>query len=69
VSSAAERPMIVICGPTDPKRVKPLGDNVVAVQAELGCVNCYLKECSHHRCMALVTMEMILDRIRSMLAA
>lgn len=69
VSSAAERPMIVICGPTDPKRVKPLGDNVVAVQAELGCVNCYLKECSHHSCMALVTTEMILDRIRSMLAA
>lgn len=69
VSSAAERPMIVICGPTDPRRVKPLGDKVVAVQADLGCVNCYLKECSHHSCMAQVTVEMILDRIRSMLSA
>jgi lipopolysaccharide heptosyltransferase II len=68
VSSASDRPLIVICGPTDPRRVKPLGDNVVAVQAELGCVNCYQKECDHHSCMEQVSVEMILDRVRSMLA-
>lgn len=68
VSSAAGRPLIVICGPTDPRRVKPLGDNVVAVQAKLGCVNCYQKECDHHSCMEQVSVGMILDQVRSMLS-
>ncbi|NIP72280.1 MAG: glycosyltransferase family 9 protein [Gammaproteobacteria bacterium] len=65
VASAADRPMAVICGPTDPRRVKPAGDNVVTVQADLPCINCYRKECSHHSCMPAITPERVLAALRS----
>lgn len=66
VASAADRPMVVVCGPTDPRRVKPAGDKVVAIQSELYCVNCYLKHCSHHSCMLLITPEQVLERLREL---
>ncbi|MBK8183143.1 MAG: hypothetical protein IPK63_09720 [Candidatus Competibacteraceae bacterium] len=55
-----------ICGPTDPRRVKPLGDNVTAVQADLPCVNCYRKTCSHHSCMAMLTPSRIWRHLRAL---
>lgn len=55
LASATGRPMCVICGPTDPRRVKPLGVNVTTCQADLACINCYRKDCSHHSCMAMVS--------------
>jgi len=61
VASCTDRPMVIVCGPTDPRRVKPVGDNVVAVQAEgLDCINCYGKTCDHHSCMARITPETVL---------
>lgn len=66
LASATERPIVVICGPTNPARVKPAGDNVVALQADLPCINCYLKECSHHSCMPLITPEQVLERLRAL---
>lgn len=66
LASATGRPMVVICGPTDPRRVKPSGDSVVAIQAELDCINCYGKECDHHTCMTMVTPEMVRDRLASL---
>jgi lipopolysaccharide heptosyltransferase II len=63
LASAMARPMVVVCGPTDPRRVKPAGDKVAALQSELYCVNCYRKHCSHHSCMMLVTPEQVLDRL------
>ncbi len=51
LAACSERPQVVICGPTDPTRVKPLGDRVIAIQADLPCINCYRKHCSHHSCM------------------
>jgi len=61
VASCTTTPMVVICGPTDPRRVKPVGENVVAVQADYHCLNCYGKTCAHdHACMALVTPAMVL---------
>lgn len=52
-------PTTVLCGPTDPRRVKPLGDNVLALQADLPCRNCYRKHCSHHSCMAMLTPPLV----------
>lgn len=63
LASATERPMVVICGPTDPRKVKPAGDNVVALQADLPCINCYQKHCSHHSCMPLVTPDAVYDTL------
>lgn len=66
VAASVDRPMVVICGPTDPRRVKPLGDNVVALQADLPCINCYQKTCSHHSCMPMITPSMVLERLRQL---
>jgi len=63
-STPTPTPMVVICGPTDPRRVKPIGDNVLALQADLDCINCYGKECSHHSCMRLITVEMVIDKLK-----
>ncbi|HAO33992.1 MAG TPA: glycosyltransferase family 9 protein [Candidatus Competibacter sp.] len=57
-------PMTVICGPTDPVRVKPLGENVTALQADLPCVNCYLKTCSHQTCMKMITPARVLRHLQ-----
>jgi heptosyltransferase-2 len=59
VASATGVPMTVICGPTDPARVRPLGSNVRTLQADLPCINCYQKTCSHHSCMAAITPEQV----------
>ncbi len=66
VASAAGRPMVVVCGPTDPRRVKPAGANVVALQSNIYCINCYRKHCSHHSCMMLVTPEQVLDGLSTL---
>ena len=63
VASATDRPILVICGPTDPRRVKPCGDNVKTLQADLPCINCYQKECSHHSCMKAITPEQVISCI------
>lgn len=68
VAATSSAPMVVICGPTDPRRVKPLGDNVVTEQAQLDCINCYRRECSHHSCMPLVTPDQVLNRLRRLVA-
>lgn len=64
LAAATATPMLVLCGPTDPRRVQPLGDNVSALQSDLPCVNCYRKACSHHSCMAMLTPPLVLRRLR-----
>ena len=57
--------MVIVCGPTDPNRVKPVGDNVVGLQADLDCINCYCKKpCEHQRCMKEISPTMVLERLR-----
>ena len=60
VAAVADRPMVVVCGPTDPRRVRPAGDSVRTCQAELHCINCYLKTCTHHSCMQVLGAEQVL---------
>ncbi|MBS0571321.1 MAG: glycosyltransferase family 9 protein [Proteobacteria bacterium] len=43
IAAAAGRPLWVLCGPTDPRRVRPLG--ALAIQADYHCLNCYRKTC------------------------
>ena len=67
VASSTETPMLVICGPTDPFRVKPVGDQVHAIQADVDCRSCYKKHCEHqHRCMEAVTVEMVVGKLDEM---
>lgn len=55
--------VIQITGPTDPQKVKPIGKNIISIQPELPCVNCYQKYCSHHSCMKNVHPEYIYNLI------
>ena len=66
VASASARPMVIICGPTDPLRVLPAGRNVVSMQADLPCINCYKKRCAHHTCMAWITPAEVLTKLKSL---
>jgi heptosyltransferase-2 len=43
IAAAAGRPLWVLCGPTDPRRVRPPGAK--AIQADFHCLNCYRKTC------------------------
>jgi heptosyltransferase-2 len=64
LAAATATPMLVLCGPTDPRRVKPLGDHVTTLQADLPCINCYRKTCAHHRCMTTLTPPLVLKCLR-----
>lgn len=65
LAAASDAPMVVVCGPTDAYRVRPQGSNVMAIQAELPCMNCYCKhECTHHSCMKIVRPEHVLQALR-----
>ena len=66
LAAASNQRMIVICGPTDPRRVKPVGNGVIAIQADLSCKNCYRKTCDHHSCMKFVTPGQVMDLAGSM---
>ena len=68
VAAGSGTPMVVICGPTDPRRVRPLGPNVRTLQADLSCVNCYLKHCEHHRCMRMIEPQMVHELLCELLA-
>lgn len=66
IAAAANRRLVVICGPTDPRKVKPLGTNVVALQADLPCINCYGKHCALYAtplCMGRITPDIVLRAI------
>lgn len=67
LASCTERTILILCGPTDPKRVKPIGENVVALQADLECVNCYKKDCDHLSCMAQLTPELVFTKIEALM--
>lgn len=68
LAAATPTPMLVLCGPTDPRRVKPLGDNVITLQADLPCINCYRKHCSHQTCMSMLTPARVYQRLHQHLA-
>lgn len=70
-AAAADRPMLVICGATDPRRVKPIGEKVRAIQAKLPCINCYGKDCinaEYLACMRRITPELVANELMQPIA-
>jgi ADP-heptose:LPS heptosyltransferase len=64
VASCAGKPMLVICGATDPRRVRPIGPHVQAVQWSGPCINCYRKTCNYRpelACMEAVSVETVAE--------
>ena len=64
LASTTNVPIIQIAGPTNPLLVKPLTNNVISVQADIDCKNCYKKNCSHHSCMKNITADYIYSIIK-----
>lgn len=64
LTAATQRPMLVIYGPTDPLRARPVGDSVYTLQASIFCINCYRKQCAHHACMELISPEAAFEVIQ-----
>jgi len=70
IAAAADRPMLVICGATDPGRVKPIGRRVRGIQADLPCKSCYAKDClasDRLACMRNLTPAFVVGELKSML--
>lgn len=63
LAAATKTPMTVICGPTNPLRVKPPGSQVIALQLDVPCKNCYAKQCSHHSCMRQLSPSQLLSHL------
>ncbi len=64
VASCAGKPMLVVCGPTDPRRVRPIGTHVSAVQWTGPCINCYRKTCNYTpelACMNAIQPSLVRD--------
>lgn len=64
VASCAGQPLLVICGATDPRRVRPIGPHVRAVQWTGPCINCYRKTCNYQpelACMEAVPVSTVAD--------
>lgn len=66
LAAASGTPMLIICGPTNPLRVKPIGAHVLAIQPEIECKNCYQKTCSHHSCMRGLTADKVIPFLENM---
>lgn len=60
LAATTATPMLVLCGPTNPLRVKPVGAQIVALQLDMPCKNCYAKQCGHHSCMRKLTPDQVL---------
>ncbi len=64
LAASSSQPMVVVCGPTDPYRVKPQGDNVIAIQADMPCINCYCRQdCEHRSCMKAIQPEHVIEAL------
>jgi heptosyltransferase II len=63
LAAATKTPMTVICGPTNPLRVKPPGLQVIALQLDVPCKNCYAKQCSHHSCMRQLSPSQLVPHL------
>lgn len=64
LAATTNTPIIQILGPTDPSKVKPIGGEVISIQSNIECKNCYKKECSHHSCMKDISPEFISNLIK-----
>jgi heptosyltransferase-2 len=68
VAAASGTLMMVICGPTDPRRVRPLGRDIATLQSDIPCINCYKKHCAHHSCMRLISPEDVLAHVQGLIS-
>lgn len=71
IAAALKTPYVGIFGPTSPLRVAPFGMERFVVQAELGCMPCWRRECPGlgGLCMRLAGVHQVREKMELALAA
>ena len=70
VAAAVGTPVIVLCGPEDPRRWRPLGDNHILIEKEVPCRPCREDTCRYDgRCLKLISPKCVLKVIEPLLAS
>jgi lipopolysaccharide heptosyltransferase I len=67
IAASVGKPVVAIFGPTAPWRTGPFGNQHAVVRVDLPCSPCFKRQCNHHECMKLITVEMVLDAIKKKL--
>ena len=67
LAAALGVPTVSMMGPTDPVLWRPNGDNQIVVRKDAGCGPCSLGRCGTRRCMDLITVEEVFDKVRGLL--
>ncbi len=71
IADALGRPLVAICGPTNPARTGPYHQRSGVVQTDLPCVPCYLKslrQCPYdHECMRTIGVATVAGKLIGML--
>lgn len=62
VAGAVETPVIALFGPTDDRRVGPVGDNAVVLRAD-ECERCYRRINCRKRCMERVSPQQVMNSL------
>lgn len=68
VAAAMGTPVIVLCGPEDPRRWRPLGNNHILIEKEVPCRPCREEICPYDGlCLKLISPECVLEVIERLL--
>jgi heptosyltransferase-2 len=63
ISSALNRPTLVIFGPTDPRTTRPFSPHAEIIRRPPECAPCMLRDCPiDHRCMTAISPEEVFER-------
>ncbi|MDP2755465.1 MAG: glycosyltransferase family 9 protein [Nitrospirota bacterium] len=65
IASALRIPTVSIMGPTVTPSWLPWGKNHIVIRKELPCSPCNKAECEDHSCMGLITVEEVMDAVKS----
>lgn len=70
VAAAMGTPVIVLCGPEDPRRWRPLGNNHILIEKEVPCRPCREGTCPYDgRCLKLISPKCVLEVIEPLLTS
>ena len=68
VAAAVGTPAVVLCGPEDPRRWRPLGNNHLLIEKEVPCRPCREENCPYDgQCLKLITSNCVLETIEPLL--